>query len=288
MPQVLKIGSKNLGTENWKVLHKEGHHMFTCSERKAMWYLKKKLADKVKGQTNTIQLNFESKGYGFAQNETFGLAGREVRCVVTGEKDGLQRHHIVPYCYRTHFPNEYKSKNHHDVVLVTYKVHEEYERDAFIFKNKMAEIYDVPTLNELNLKYTRLLSEYSSDKVKMLSRLHSIFKNNGNIPLNVLEENLRHVTKYTDFSYDFIKKLNYMQLYKLYLILRQRHQEEFDIFKDKHKLKYDHGFHVVSKLDTHEKIEEFVKMWRAHFVQTMQPKYMPLGWSINFRVKVEL
>ena len=44
----------------------------------------------------------------------------------------------------------------------------------------------------------------------------------------------------------------------------------------------------MKKLDSHEKIEEFVKMWRAHFVQTMKPKYMPEGWSINFRVKVEL
>jgi len=286
MPQTLKIGSKNLGVENWKVLHPKGHHMFTCSERKATWYLKKDLAKKI--DDYTIQLTFEPRGYGYAENDVFGLAGREVRCVVTAKEDGLQRHHIVPYCYRTHFPDEYKSKNHHDVVLVTYKVHEEYEKHAFEFKNKMAEIYDVPTLNELNLKYTRLLSDYSSDKVKMLSRLHSIFKNNGNIPPEVIKDNLRHVTEYTDFSFEKICKLNYLQLYKLYLILRQRHQEEFDLFKEKNKKRYDHGYHVVSKLDTHEKIEEFVKMWRAHFVQTMKPKYMPLGWSIHFRVKVEL
>lgn len=288
MPQTLKIGSKNLGIENWKVLHKEGHHMFTCSERKATWYLKKKLAHIVKGEHNTIQLTFESKGYGFNENEIFGLAGREVRCVVTAEKDGLQRHHIVPYCYRTHFPDEYKSKNHHDVVLVTYKAHEEYERHAFDFKNQMAEIYNVPTLNELNLDYTKLLSEYSSDKVKMLSKLHSIFKNNGNIPDEIIVENLKHVVEYIPFSLKRICELNYMQLYKIYLYLRQKHQEDFEIFKEENKLKYDHGYHVVQKLDTHEKIENFVKMWRRHFIDTMKPKYMPLGWSVDFRVKVEL
>ena len=51
---------------------------------------------------------------------------------------------------------------------------------------------------------------------------------------------------------------------------------------------YDHGYHVVSKLDDHEKIVEFVRMWRQHFVDTMKPQFMPLGWSIDFRVKVEL
>jgi len=288
MPQILKIGSKNLGIENWKVLHKKGHHMFTCSERKAMWYLKKELAHIVEDEPYTIQLNFESKGYGFGKDEIFGLAGREVRCVVTGERNGLQRHHIVPYCYRTHFPNEYKSKNHHDVVLVTYREHEAYERHAFDYKNQMARIYGVPTLNELNLQYTKLLSEYSTDKVKMLSRLHSIFKNNGNIPVEIIRENLMHVSKYTDLTFEKICELNYVQLYKLYLILRQRHQEEFECFKEKNKKKYDHGFHVVHKLNTHEKLEEFVKMWRRHFVEKMNPQCMPVGWSIDFRVKVEL
>jgi len=262
--------------------------MFTCGERKAMWYLDKKLAHKVAGDELTIKLTFEPKGQGFGENEVFGLAGRDVRCVVTGEKDGLQRHHIVPYCYRTHFPNEYKSKNHHDVVLVSYKVHEAYERFAFDYKNEMADIYDVPTLNQLNLQYTKLLSEYSTDKVKMLSRLHSIFKNHTNIPQDVIKINLMHVTKYTDFGFDFISKLNYVQLYKLYLILRSRHQEDFENFKETNRLKYDHGHHVVSKLDSHEKIEEFVKMWRGHFIEKMNPPHMPLGWSVDFRVKVEL
>ena len=288
MPQILKIGSKNLNVENWKVLHPKGHHMFTCGERKAMWYLDKNLAEYVEGEPYTVKLTFEPKGYGYGENDVFGLAGREVRCVVTNTTDGLQRHHIVPYCYRTHFPNEYKSKNHHDVVLLNYKQHEAYERHAFDYKNEMASIYDVPTLNELNLEYTKLLSEYSTDKVKMLSRLHSIFKNNGNIPLNIIQENLKHVTQYTDFNYDAICRLNYIQLYKLYLILRQRHEEEFESFKEKNRKMYDHGYHVVSKLDDHEKIVEFVRMWRQHFVETMKPKYMPLGWSIDFRVKVEL
>ena len=40
--------------------------------------------------------------------------------------------------------------------------------------------------------------------------------------------------------------------------------------------------------DTEEKIMEFVKLWRTHFIETMKPKYMPQGWSINFRIKTKL
>ena len=128
----------------------------------------------------------------------------------------------------------------------------------------------------------------SSNKVKMLSILHSIFKNNGNIPFKIISDNLKHVSEYTDLSYERICDLSHIQLYKLYLILRERHREDFELFKENNRKKYDHGYHVVSKLNSHEKIEEFVKMWRNHFIDHMKPPYMPLGWSVDFRVKVEL
>jgi len=287
MAQTLKLGSKNLNGENWKVFHPDGHHMFTCGHKKAMWYVEKGLAVYGKNKFEVL-LTFEPKGYGYDDNETFGLAGREIRCVVTGERDGLQRHHIVPYCYRTHFPYEYKSKNHHDVVLVTYRIHEEYERHAYDYKNEMSKIYDVPTLNELNLEYTKLLSAHSNGKVKMLSKFHSIFNNYHTIPNEVVLESLMYVSEYIGIPYDKMLKYNYIQLFKLYRMLRERHLDDFETFKEVNRINFDHGYRVVSKLDTHEKIVEFVRMWRTHFIETMNPPYMPIGWSIDFRVKVEL
>jgi len=287
MAQTLRIGSKNLNLENWKVYHPNGHHMFTCGERKAKWYIDRGLAVLME-EEYSIKLVFEPKGYGFKENEIFGLAGRELRCVVTGEVDGLQRHHIVPYCYRNHFPEEYKSKNHHDVVLVTYKIHEQYEQFANQYKDQIAKEYNVPTLNEFNLEYTKVLCEFSNKKIKLLSRLHSIFKNKKVMPYDVIYNILIDVSEYTKIPLDKLMKLNYIQLYKLYLLLKQRHNEEFDLFKEKNRLLYDHGFYVVSKLKTHGEIRDFVRKWRLHFVKTMKPKYMPTGGSVNFKVKVEL
>ena len=57
-----------------------------------------------------IRLTFMPKGNGFEDNEVFGRSMREAKCVVSGLEDGLQRHHIVPYCYRTYFPEIYKKK----------------------------------------------------------------------------------------------------------------------------------------------------------------------------------
>ena len=140
MPQTLKKGGKKLSLENWKVYHPNGKHMFTCGDSKAYWYLDRTddngipLAEKI--SEFEIRLTFEPKGDGYSEKDDFGKSDRLIRCVVSGQEDNLQRHHIVPYCYRTYFPVEYKSKNHHDVVLITDKLHEEYEREANKLKLK--------------------------------------------------------------------------------------------------------------------------------------------------------
>lgn len=59
-------------------------------------------------------------------------------------------------------------------------------------------------------------------------------------------------------------------------------------FERSKKKFYDHSYHVVQKLDTEEKLEEFVKLWRTHFIETTNPQYMPQGWSIDFKVKRNL
>lgn len=286
MAQILRKGSKNLNTENWKVYHPNGKHMFTCGERKAEWYVNNKLA--INHGDKSIQLIFEPKGYGFKEDEIFGLAGRNIVCVVTNKDDDLQRHHIVPYCYRNHFPEAYKSKNHHDVVLVTYEIHQIYERHATKLKDQLAIDYNVKNLNECNYEYTRVLSGYAKSKVKMLSSLHSVFRAYGKLSQEKIKEILADVAENTDLSIEFLHTLNYIQLYKLYTILKEEHVSAFNAFKAQKSIEFDHGYQVVQQLDTHEKIEQFVIRWRKHFIETMNPQYMPEGWSVDFRVKVEL
>lgn len=71
-------------------------------------------------------------------------------------------------------------------------------------------------------------------------------------------------------------------------LVREQHIVKIEQFKKEYRKIYDHGYHVVQKLDTEEKIENFVKLWRTHFIKTMKPKYMPYGWSIDFRIKTKI
>lgn len=48
-----------------------------------------------------------------------------------------------------------------------------------------------------------------------------------------------------------------------------------------------HGAAVVSCLNSPEALTDFIQMWRRHFVDTMQPKFIHPAWSID-RGKSEL
>jgi len=283
---ILKSGSKNLNTENWKVFNPEGRHMFTCGEKKAIWYLERNLANKI--GSDEIQFTFDPRGNGFEDNETFGRNMREPICVVSGIRDGLQRHHIVPYCYRTYFPVRYKSKNHHDVVLINHIHHSDYEIEATKFKDEIARIYEVKTIAELNIEYTSILREMGKENGILLNMLHSLFRCYGKASREVTIDKLKTIAEKTNIPYETMVTYNFMQLYKIYQYLKEIHIAEGNKFKSENRMLFDHGYYVMQKLDTEEKIEEFVKLWRNHFIDTMQPKYMPDGWSIDFRIKTKI
>jgi len=283
---ILQEGSKNFDAENWKVFHPNGRHMFTCGGKKARWYLDRDLAVEV-GE-GEIQLNFKPNGDGFSDNEEFGRSIREIKCVVSGEQDDLQRHHIIPYCYRKYFPVEYKSKNHHDVVLMNHDVHAEYEIEAMKYKDYMAELYNVPTIDEYNKTYTKMLRRVNRDNTIILSKLNAIFKGHGKISNEMIRENLKYVSDLTGIDHKFLCNCNYIQLMKLYRLLNEEFKSEIQIFQEENRQYYDHGYHLVQKLYTPELLGEFVKLWRKHFIDTMNPPYMPEGWSIDFRVKTNI
>lgn len=283
---ILQEGSKNLNTENWEVYHPNGKHMFTCGEKKAGWYVSRELAEVI-GDFK-IKLLFEPNGYGFDETEEFGLAGRNMCCVVTGIRERLQRHHIVPYCYRSHFPHIYKSKNHHDVVLINHEVHEDYEVEATKYKDIIAQMYGVKTIEQLNLDYTRALYEFSKEKMILLSKFHTIFNGYGDIPDDIKMDCLKHIAENTNIDLKIIMGYNYLQLYKIFKYLKDLFSDEIYEFKKTNRIHYDHGFLVVQQLNTEEKIVEFVKLWRLHFIKTMNPQFMPIGWSVDFRSKMKI
>lgn len=285
MPQNNVI-NKNLKQyqENYIFIHPNGKPMFMGSKKRAEWYIKKGLANTI--NDNKIQLTFIPNGNGFPENDKFGMNEIKLRCVVTGKEDELQKHHVVPYCYRRHFPIEFKSKNHHDVVFMHYKAHEEYEIHATQFKKILSYAYGTPSIDKLNADYSRRLAKFKKSYRMILSCMGTYFSKYESLPNDRKLQLLELISKNSNISYEKLLSLTVIEFFYIYIKTSEYFREELKKYKDYYYSEYDHGYHVVQKLDTEEKINKFIYEWRKHFLLYAKPKFLPKGWNINYRTKV--
>ncbi len=69
----------------------DGELLSNCDMKKAMWYIERELADKIKDTPFTIRLRFEPNGRGVAKpvqtiyDDKFYIVDRENKCVVCGK-----------------------------------------------------------------------------------------------------------------------------------------------------------------------------------------------------------
>lgn len=242
---------KNPSYGNIKVLNLDNKHIFNCSPKKCKWYLDRNLANIIQENPIVIQLNFITNGDGRADDKYF-LQELKNMCVVCGTTEKLSRHHVVPICYRRHFPEIIKDRNHYDILLVCKECHHKYETHASILKKIIAQEYDV--------KHAAPVVDRKLGKV--VSAAHALQKHYENIPEARREELL-------SILYDFYGHKNLKP-------------EEIE---NATKIPYQSGGHtktesklVVEKLDN---INEFVRRWREHFITYTKPQYLPQHWRID-------
>jgi hypothetical protein len=231
---------------NWKVFSPDGHLMFRCNEKRANWYLKRNIADLI-GES-IISLKFQPKGLG-NHGKSFGLEPMENKCVNCGGLSNLTKHHIVPFAYRRHFPIELKSRNFHDVLLLCLYCHQNYEKKAYEFKKELGERYKFP-FNSSGVGKSDL------KRIKHFSKV--LIQREDNLPTerkihiyNFLEE------KFGENFFNYLEKLT-----------------NLDISENKKT----HFQHVVEKI---EDFQEFIEMWRKHFIENNEVKYLPKSWNIK-------
>lgn len=236
---------------NCCVLSPEGILMFRCNEKKANWYLSRSLATVISNYPLTIKLNFKPNGLG-NHNKNYGLSEMENKCVNCGTEKSLTKHHVIPISYRRYFPNELKSHNFHDVLLMCADCHETYERKADELKQKISIEYDSP-LNGVVIKCE--LGKY----VKMSN---SLLKNN--LPKSRKKELIKSI-KF---------KFNIKRLTKKKLEMISKIKSETSTIT--------HGEMVMSKISD---LNSFIKMWRQHFIENNDLKYLPKNWDITNGLK---
>lgn len=236
---------------NYRVYSPDDILMFKTSKKKYDWYLRRGLAEEF--EERAIRLNFTPAGYGDATPYT--RQDHVAQCVVCGTDEELTKHHVVPTCFRKHLPPWYKDHNMHDVVVICVDDHTAYEEHATMIKHRLLEEHDLT--QGKSLVGCSKVPDPMREAYKIASALthnyDKIPEDRRAAKLQRLEEIIGHETSTEEI----------LELSTSYV---SRFQPDFAA--------------VVANVD----VEEFVRMWRQDFIDTMEPQFMPLHWDIEYKL----
>lgn len=241
---------------NCLIIAPDGQPLCRTNQKKLDWYLDRNLAVKVEADCPTIKLRFEPSGRKGTEHPYF-LAEKANRCVCCAKVEQITRHHVVPYGFRKFFPLELKEHMLHDVLPMCVDCHEEYELIAFELKKELSKKYNVPMIGK----------NYHTDKsLYSIRGAASALLKHAQIPefrREILKNKLRAYYNKNDITLEDIQKAA--------VVNPMIQTSEFVPF----------GKHIVDQFD----LQEFVVMWRQHFLDNMKPQYMPEFWDVNHKLE---
>lgn len=243
--------------ENCLIQAPDGINLSRCSVKKLQWYLDNRLATLVGDNPPTIRLNFEPSGREGIDDPLL-LAGKPNLCVVCGTVDNLTRHHIVPYCFIRHMKLEYKLDTFRDIYPLCEPCHQKYEKESFEKKKEMAAKLGI-TVNGLPTEQLRQVWRVRSWAATLLKHGHLIPPSRKTELLAFVREHLKK-NDVTESDLEFLSNQKITEV------------PEYTSFS---KL-------VAENVDNYD---DFAKKWREHFVQTMNPQFMPEVWQIDRKAK---
>lgn len=245
--------------DNLSMYGPQGDLLCTISQKKADWYVRKQLAS-WKGDA-TIQLLFEPKGKSSSPS-VYATSHKQNVCVCCGEASRYMRHYVVPYCYRTLFPENYKTHMPHDIIILCADCH--------------LTCAQVTQKRQKRLEYTLRKNPETAQSVIPNRELHhvrscalALVRNSESLPQEKQE------------SYESLIKAHF-GLSHTEKVTSETLQAACEMETHLPNPNYIPGAQlIVDGLDSDELIDVFIRDWRAHFVETMHPRFLPKGWSVN-------
>lgn len=182
----------------------DGSLLAYINKERASWYLDRDLAEKGEG---FIKIKFKPKGPG-----SFSKIPKKNICVIDGESSNdLTSHHVVPWCYKQHFPLKYKGYTSHDLVLMCRKHHGQYEVIANKYKLELAK------------EWLPLFRNY----YKTGSYINILCKHASKLPGHIRVQMWEHIAKYQCGSeYGYYKSiyeytLDKLGVYRIMVLFRE-------------------------------------------------------------------
>jgi len=237
-------------------LSPNGDEMFRSNLKKANWYLSKGLAKIISEDPPVVKFSFEPQGKGH-DGDLYYLSEKANICVVCGSTDGLTKHHSVPYEFRKLFHTDIKESSCHDIVILCEECHDNYNKIASEMYRKLRE--------EVGMAKRSQPGDEHCLKLKAISAARTIKYYKDDVPpekIIVLENLIKEYTKKDCITDKMIDRL---------AVISKRAR------KNGGRTRTWNPFAIsVVKLYGDEALS--IK-WRKHFVESMNPRFLPIGWD---------
>lgn len=299
--------------ENIEMYAPDGETMLcTIGTKKANWYVRKKLAvwRDIPDCHKSILLLFEPKN-SKKRKETRGGGNEEMGndeklreyncthklniCVSCGAKDasesdgdesaGLMRHYVVPYAYRKLFPTKFKTHLPHDVVLLCLDCHVEAEQAAKIQKT---DVYEKLYRRDPS---TRLAVVVDQDLKRIKSYARALWMHRDKLP----DERIRQYETAIEEHLCGLEQLDGQPGTSSKSCERNISQDILRELAENLQPERKNPKHipladlVIENLcQTDEDVSKFVVGWRKFFIDTLRPRHLPVGWSVDSPVEVDV
>ncbi|XP_065674256.1 exonuclease 3'-5' domain-containing protein 2 [Hydra vulgaris] len=252
--------------ENCYLLAPDGKILATINQNKAKWYLQKGLGFIDCEEPFTVRLLFQPH-YGTSSDDgEYYTTVKQNVCVVCGRSENLVRKMVVPHDYRKHFPVELKGHTSHDVLLLCLHCHRTAQHADDALRQELATKHLAP----LGTKERMILID-NPVLLKIRSAAKALFNQKSKIP--------------------YLRKIELETIIKDYYgvetisenLLRDALNMNVKITNE--SFQYLHGEKVVKDIIREDRLFNFIRMWRQHFLDVMQPKYMPELWSVDHNIQ---
>lgn len=237
--------------QNYNLINLDGTFLSKIDKKRFEWYQKKDLVTLENDRTIRFKklINFSKKRH------PYYLIDRPSHCFVCGETENLTKHHVVPYCFRKYFKDEFKNRSSYDIFIICHDCHHGYERIAEKIKNGL--------LRTVGKRYSIELNN-----IKELHRALGYIET-----IDILDIPVHRRLEMLDKIQDFCSKFNIE-----YFPFSTLHDRISNNLKELKSNKLSWCKFIVDKNDT----KEIILFWRKHFIETMQPKFLPKEWEIDF------
>jgi hypothetical protein len=260
--------------DNITMLDPQGQILCKISRKKARWYIQKNLAEWKIDEANTIQLKFEPKARSAADHD-YGKTTKKNVCVACGNAEKHQmRFYIVPHVYRNLFPKKYKTHMSHDVVLLC--------SDCHLICGQASNV----RMNQLEEQFHPQKSYHVDHELyKMRSSAMALLNWRQQIPPSRLAYHESNVKLYFKMKMDKSGNASNDEPC-LGPITKEQLQEVIHVDYRIQNPNYIPGPELVvnSLVNNHEAMADFIKGWRQFFLDTIHPRHLPKGWSVNYAI----